>query len=167
MKHLFIINPAAGSSDRTEDYRKKISGICDPRGIDYRIAVSAAPGDCCRLAREAAQTGEEYRIYSCGGDGTLNEVVAGVVGYENVSVTMFAGGSGNDFIRIFNETAPFRELERLLDTIEAPKTLREIGVEESLLPIFFMATKDIRDKYVLSRLAWDLGILEELAETLK
>ena len=37
----------------------------------------------------------------------------------------------------------------------------------TLLPIFFMATKDIRDKYVLSRLAWDLGILEELAETLK
>ena len=56
--------------------------------------------------------------------------------------------------------------EALLDTIQAPKTLGEIGVEEKLLPIFFMATKDIRDKYVLSRLAWDLGILEELAQTL-
>ena len=132
MKHLFIINPAAGSSDRTEDYRKKISGICDPRGIDYRIAVSAAPGDCCRLAREAAQTGEEYRIYSCGGDGTLNEVVAGVAGYENVSVTMFAGGSGNDFIRIFNETAPFRELERLLDCEEASFDLMRCNGDVSL-----------------------------------
>ena len=60
-----------------------------------------------------------------------------------------------------------KDLEALLDTIQAPKTLGEIGVEETLLPIFFMATKDIRDKYVLSRLAWDLGILEELAETLK
>ena len=30
----------------------------------------------------------------------------------------------------------------------------------------FRATKDIRDKYVLSRLAWDLGVLEELCETL-
>ena len=132
MKHLFIINPAAGSSDRTEDYRKKISGICDPRGIDYRIAVSAAPGDCCRLAREAAQTGEEYRIYSCGGDGTLNEVVAGVAGYENVSVTMFAGGSGNDFIRIFDETAPFRELERLLDCEEAKFDLMRCNGDVSL-----------------------------------
>ena len=59
-----------------------------------------------------------------------------------------------------------KDLEALLDTIQAPKSLGEIGVEETLLPIFFMATKDIRDKYVLSRLAWDLGILEELAQTL-
>ena len=58
------------------------------------------------------------------------------------------------------------DLEALLDTIQAPKTLGEIGVEEALLPVFFKATKDIRDKYVLSRLAWDLGILEELAQTL-
>ena len=71
-------------------------------------------------------------------------------------------------LQIMEEELPSAtELEWLLDTIEAPKTLREIGVEESLLPIFFMSTKDIRDKYVLSRLAWDLGILEELSETLK
>lgn len=34
----------------------------------------------------------------------------------------------------------------------------EIGVDEALLPMIFGATKDIRDKYVLSRLAWDLGM---------
>ena len=132
MKHLFIINPAAGSSDGTEKYRKQITTVCDPKGLDYRIEVSAAPGDCTRIAREAAQTGEEYRIYSCGGDGTLNEVVAGVVGYDNVSVTMFAGGSGNDFIRIFNETEPFRDLERLLDAEEANFDLMRCNEDVSL-----------------------------------
>jgi len=70
-------------------------------------------------------------------------------------------------LRIIEEELPSAaELERLLDTIEAPKTLTEIGVDETLLPVLFMATKDIRDKYVLSRLAWDLGILEEMAQTL-
>lgn len=132
MKHLFIINPAAGSSDGTEKYRKQITSVCDLKGIDYRIEVSAAPGDCTRIAREAAQSGEEYRIYSCGGDGTLNEVVAGVVGYDNVSVTMFAGGSGNDFIRIFNETAPFRDLERLLDCEETLFDLMRCNGDVSL-----------------------------------
>ncbi len=53
-------------------------------------------------------------------------------------------------------------LEEILDMIQAPKALGEIGTEEALLPKIFQATKDIRDKYVLSRLAWDLGILEEL-----
>ena len=132
MKHLFIINPAAGSSDQTENYRKQITQVCDPKGLDYRIEVSAAPGDCCRIAKEAAQSGEEYRIYACGGDGTLNEVVSGVTGYSHVSVTMFAGGSGNDFIRIFNETAPFRDLERLLDCEETEFDLMRCNGDISL-----------------------------------
>lgn len=54
------------------------------------------------------------------------------------------------------------QVERLLDLIGAPKTLDEIGVDGKLLPMIFCSTKDIRDKYVLSRLAWDLGVLEEL-----
>ena len=132
MKHLFIINPAAGSSDGTEKYRRQITEVCDAKGIDYRIEVSKAPGDCTRIAREAAQSGEEYRIYSCGGDGTLNEVVAGVTGFDNVAVTMFAGGSGNDFIRIFNETAPFRDLEKLLDCEEATFDLMRCNGDVSL-----------------------------------
>ena len=118
MKHLFIINPAAGSRNQTEDYRKKIAAVCEATGIDYAIRVSGAPGRCCKIAREAAETGEEYRIYACGGDGTLNEVVNGAAGYDNVSVTVFSGGSGNDFARMFSEPAAFRDLERLLDADE-------------------------------------------------
>lgn len=118
MKHLFIINPAAGSRDRTEKYRKEIARVCDPKGLDYRIHVSAAPGDCRTAARAAAQTGEEYRIYACGGDGTLNEVVSGVAGYPNAAVTAYQGGSGNDFIKIFDEPDAFKDLERLLDCKE-------------------------------------------------
>lgn len=118
MKHLFIINPAAGSRDRTGEYSRTIREVCDAHGLDYRIEVSQKPGDCRRLTREAGETGEEYRIYACGGDGTLNEAAAGGAGYANVAVTHFAGGSGNDFVRIFSETQPFRDLERLLDCEE-------------------------------------------------
>ena len=118
MIHLFIINPAAGSRDRTKKYRKNIEEICGSRGLDYRIEVSAAPGECTRIAREAAESGEEYRIYACGGDGTLNEVVAGAAGYDNVSVTCYRGGSGNDFVKIFSDPDAFQDLERLLDCRE-------------------------------------------------
>ena len=94
MTHLFIINPAAGSRNRTASYREKIEKSCDERGLTYRIEVSAGPGECTRLAREAAETGEKYRIYACGGDGTLNEVVQGAAGYDNVAITVFSGWSG-------------------------------------------------------------------------
>ena len=115
MKHLFIINPAAGSRDRSKQYRQIIESCCTQRGLTYEIAVSGAPGECTRIAREAAQTGEEYRIYACGGDGTLNEVVAGGAGYPNVAVTVFSGGSGNDFVKLFDDPKAFFDLERLLD----------------------------------------------------
>ena len=118
MKHLFIINPAAGSRDRTADYSEVIHKLCRERGLRYDIRVSTAPGECMRFAREAADTGEEYRLYACGGDGTLNEVVQGAAGRENVAVTVFSGGSGNDFVKLFDDPQAFFHLDRLLDAEE-------------------------------------------------
>ena len=69
----------------------------------------------------------------------------------------------DQILRIIDEELPSAaELEKLLDIIQAPKTLAEIGVEETMLPVIFKATKDIRDKYVLSRLLWDLGVIEDV-----
>ena len=113
MKHIFIINPAAGKSDKTAAYTAQIEQSC--RGLDYEIAVSREPGDCTRIAREAAKTGQEVRLYACGGDGTLNEVAAGAAGFDNAAVTCFVGGSGNDFVKIFDDREAFRDLSRLLD----------------------------------------------------
>ena len=119
MKHLFIINPAAGSRNRTKEYSIAIHEICSARNLDYRIEVSSAPGECARIAREAAKTGEQVRLYACGGDGTLNEVAAGAAGFPNAAVTVFSGGSGNDFVKLFNDPKAFFDLERLLDAEEA------------------------------------------------
>ena len=119
MKHLFIINPAAGSRNRTKEYSVAIHEICSARNLDYRIEVSSAPGECTRIAREAAKTGEQVRLYACGGDGTLNEVATGAAGFPNAAVTVFSGGSGNDFVKLFNDPKAFFDLERLLDAEEA------------------------------------------------
>ena len=119
MKHLFIINPAAGSYNRTDEYSEVIHRICRARKLAYEVRVSTAPGEATRIAREAARTGEEIRLYACGGDGTLNEVAAGAAGYDNAAVTVFSGGSGNDFVKIFDEPKAFFDLHRLMDADEA------------------------------------------------
>lgn len=54
-----------------------------------------------------------------------------------------------------------KQIESVLDEIGAPKTAQEIGIDCDLATTL-KATKDIRDKYVLSRLLWDLGIMEEI-----
>jgi glycerol-1-phosphate dehydrogenase [NAD(P)+] len=54
------------------------------------------------------------------------------------------------------------DFDAFLDKIGIPKTMQEIGLDKKILPMTFKATKDIRDKYVLSRLCWDLGITDEI-----
>lgn len=132
MKHLFIINPAAGSRDRTLEYSAAIRTACDARRLNYEIRVSMGPGDCAKIAREAAAAGEEIRLYACGGDGTLNEVVTGAVGYHNAAVTAYAGGSGNDFVRIFDNPAAFTDLDGLLDGVESEFDLIKVNDDYSL-----------------------------------
>ena len=58
------------------------------------------------------------------------------------------------------------ELCKLMDAVGISRDLTTIGVSSEDAKITFRATKYIRDKYVLSRLAWDLGILDELCDML-
>jgi len=130
VKHLFLINPAAGKKDSTAYCKAQINAHC--AGLNYEILVSQKPGDLTRFAREAAETGEEIRIYACGGDGTLNEVVCGAAGHSNVSVTSWPAGSGNDFVKIFSDPARFRDLSALLDAEETAVDLIRCGDRYSI-----------------------------------
>ena len=62
------------------------------------------------------------------------------------------------------ELPPAAELECLLTKLQLPTTMEQMGLDSALLPLTFKASKDIRDKYVLSRLCWDLGVLDEMTE---
>lgn len=66
-------------------------------------------------------------------------------------------------LKIIEEEVPtVEELQEILNNIKAPKSAAEIGMDENIIPMTFAATKDIRDKYVVSRLCWDLGIIDEM-----
>ncbi|MCI8870946.1 MAG: YegS/Rv2252/BmrU family lipid kinase [Lawsonibacter sp.] len=97
MRHLFIINPAAGkrgSTARLEALLKRLSFPCE-------TVFTQGEGDAERITRAAAASGEPVRVYACGGDGTLNEVVNGAAGCGHAAVTNVPKGTGNDFLKIF------------------------------------------------------------------
>ena len=69
----------------------------------------------------------------------------------------------NEILKIIDEELPeISKLEKLFDDVGLPKTMAEIGLCEDILPFTFKSAKDIRDKYVLPRLCWDLGIIDEI-----
>ncbi|MBE6555238.1 MAG: sn-glycerol-1-phosphate dehydrogenase [Ruminococcaceae bacterium] len=73
----------------------------------------------------------------------------------------------DDILAVIDEELPSStEVEALLASIGAPKSIEDIGMDKSILPMTLMATKDIRDKYILSRLLFDLGVLDEVAAEL-
>lgn len=116
MKHIFIINPRAGKKSGVSALMDQIEALRRTHGLFCETLLTARPGHAEEMARRAAQSGEKVRIYACGGDGTLNEVANGVVGAENVEVTVVPMGTGNDFLKNFGEDrARFLDLEQLWD----------------------------------------------------
>lgn len=73
----------------------------------------------------------------------------------------------DEILEILNDELPSSgELEALMRMIGLPTNCAALGVDHECARMTFRATKDIRDKYVLSRLAWDLGVLDELCAML-
>jgi len=69
----------------------------------------------------------------------------------------------DDILKIINEELPpISDLYMLFDKVGLPKSMEEIKIDKEILPKTFKSAKDIRDKYVLPRLCWDLGIIDEI-----
>lgn len=121
MKHVFLINPAAGKRGSTDALVRQIQDLFQTRAEPYEIILTEGPQHAFRCARAAAETGEALRLYACGGDGTLNEVVNGAAGFDHVAVTNVPKGTGNDFLKIFGKDcrAYFSNLAALVDGPQA------------------------------------------------
>lgn len=124
MRHLFVMNPHAGKFDRSQEMLEKVRHIMAGRREEWSAVRTEGPGHAIRLVEEAARQGDPVRVYACGGDGTLNEVVNGAAGRDHVAVTHCPMGSGNDFLRIFGQDAGrFWQLDQLLD---GPQTAMDL-----------------------------------------
>ena len=111
MKHLFIVNPVCGKGISYERCSEGIVKTMTEMGItDYEIHVTTAPRDGYEYAKKEVEKGEHIRVYACGGDGTLYEVVNACACHENAEVAAFPLGSDNDFIRIFGDKKDLRNV---------------------------------------------------------
>lgn len=103
-----IINPASGSD---EPILNPINDVFAQHDIKWDARVTHAPGDATRLTAEALDAGADL-IVSYGGDGTLMEVINGLVGH-NVPLALLPGGTGNGVateLKIPNELGPALQL---------------------------------------------------------
>ncbi|MCR5161031.1 MAG: hypothetical protein K6C06_04605, partial [Lachnospiraceae bacterium] len=70
----------------------------------------------------------------------------------------------DEILRVIGTLPPSAEIRNLMESIGCPTSASVIGYDDKQVRTTFTMTKDIRDKYVGTRLFWDLGILDEIAD---
>lgn len=114
-KYLFVINATAGRGKTG----KKIAHIIDSLNshkMDYEIVLTKAPQHAVQIAQDAAANSLK-NIIAVGGDGTLNEVLNGIMRSgksEDVILGLIPEGGGNDFANNFDLT---QKVDRAIEII--------------------------------------------------
>lgn len=112
MKYCFVLNARKDKEFIHQVLKRQIDAV----GLqDYFLFHTSCPKDATRFVRNYCQTHlqEEVCFVACGGDGTINEVVSGMVGFEHKYLAVMAYGSGNDFIKYYRG-CDFRSVQALL-----------------------------------------------------
>jgi len=99
-KHIIILNPIAGKG-RAAQRIPEIEGLFKERGIDYEIRVTQGVWHAAELARDSGRGGYGV-VVAAGGDGTVNEVINGLMlahdrGERLPTLGILSVGRGNDF----------------------------------------------------------------------
>lgn len=116
MKHIFIINPAAGKTDIHMELTKQINTYFAEHKGDYEILLTEYAGHAVKLAEQCCKGNDYCRIYAVGGDGTLNEVAQGAYKYDNCEIGIYPTGTGNDFIKSFDvEKERYKDIGALVN----------------------------------------------------
>ncbi|MCX6169569.1 MAG: diacylglycerol kinase family lipid kinase [Ignavibacteriales bacterium] len=110
----FVIN---GRFKHTERTIKEIEEAFDDEFLVW-VSVTNGNGHAIELARNAVLSGTDYLI-AAGGDGTMSEVVNGIMQVEkskreNLIVGLYPFGSGNDFARTFKLSKKLSDLQKLM-----------------------------------------------------
>ena len=116
MKHILVVNPAAGKTNALPRIKAEAEALSSL--YDVMLYETKGRGDATAFVKRTIAENPDVpmRFYACGGDGTLKEVVNGAVGApEHISVSCYPCGSGNDFVKYYGGVANFLSLAKLFE----------------------------------------------------
>ena len=118
MRNIFIINPASGGGVHVEKILNKLKKLEEERNVQIEYHITEGLHDAEHYVKQVCvfnEKKEELRFFVCGGDGTLNEVLNGIINYPEASLGVIPVGTGNDFVRNFELGDSFTDLDKQFD----------------------------------------------------
>ncbi len=115
MRYVFYVNPVAGKGNTQDEIIRSIKQYFSDKAYDFKIHITESIGDAKRSAKKEAETGDDIRMFACGGEGTVFEVLNGIVGYKNVELGVIPCGSANDFLKFFESRDNFLNIAEQID----------------------------------------------------
>jgi YegS/Rv2252/BmrU family lipid kinase len=117
MEWFVIVNPNAGKRKGEKDWLI-IASLLHEAGIEFTNVFTEHRGHAVQLTKKYIENGFR-QIIVVGGDGTLNEVVNGIFSQthapsEQIKLAMIPVGTGNDWCRMFNIPADYKQAVKLL-----------------------------------------------------
>jgi len=105
MKTTVILNPASGRG-RGKRILPTLERLLCASNLDFNLLLTERPGHATELAEVAARQGADV-VVSAGGDGTLNEIINGLMrarldGFAGTALGVLSIGTGNDFAASLN-----------------------------------------------------------------
>jgi diacylglycerol kinase (ATP) len=125
MEYKIIANPAAGRG-KSATIVQQLEGMLRERKVKFDISLTKAPGDATDLARAAATEGWPV-IISVGGDGTICEVVNGLVDTDS-ALGIISCGTGNDIAR--NLGVPTNVGQAIDTLLTGERRKIDVGIEK-------------------------------------
>ena len=173
MKHIFIMNPAAGKGTIFHQLIDEIHKVCDRRKVDYDIHITERMADATDFVKETCKSSSDtVRFYACGGDGTIKEVASGMIGFDNAELGIIPMGTGNDFVKNFEHSEKFFDIDAQLDgetrKIDLLKYNKKYAI--NLINIGFdceiakQAALNRRSVFIPSKLAYTAGIVQKITQ---
>ena len=113
----FILNPKSGLSPQQKKMEQDIVDGCLKRQLSYHIYYTTKPRDSINYVRDMIKEypGERQRFICVGGDGTINEIANSAPGNPLIEFGVIPNGSGNDFVRNFDDRRLFTEIDNQID----------------------------------------------------
>lgn len=118
-----IINPAAGQV--VPDLRR-MNRIIHSAGMEWELEITNTFGDGARIASKAVAEGASI-VAACGGDGTVMDVAAGLLG-SDVPLALLPSGTGNVVSKEFNIPQDLTAAVNLMVNPETEKRPFDLGL---------------------------------------